>query len=96
MTMKGGNTDELYADDGRLKMAESLVEQHPDITQVGWRWNRHQHVVDYSFFKHPWRNKLRLKPGIVIPDGVNDYGMILRLRDTKEVIGTKILASVEY
>ena len=96
MTMKGGNTDELYAGDGRLGMAESLREQHPDIAQVGRRWNRYQHVVDYSFFRRPWRNKLRLKSGIIIPNGVNNYGMVLRIRDTKEVIDTEILASVEH
>jgi hypothetical protein len=29
MTMRGGNTDELYVEDGRLKMAQSLQELHP-------------------------------------------------------------------
>jgi hypothetical protein len=47
---KGGNHDELYAGDGRLKMAESLAGQHPDVSKVGWKWNRPQHVVDYSPF----------------------------------------------
>lgn len=56
MTMKGGNTEELYLiDDGRLKMAQSLVDQHPDIVRVSWKFNRHQHHVDYSVFK---KNKL--------------------------------------
>ena len=59
LTMKGGNTDELYQDDGRLKMAESLREQHPDIVKVTMKWGRPQHHVDYSVFKH---NTLRLKP----------------------------------
>ncbi|PYU26985.1 MAG: hypothetical protein DMG30_00505, partial [Acidobacteria bacterium] len=31
MTLKGGNTDELYAGEGRLRMAQSLREQHPEI-----------------------------------------------------------------
>lgn len=75
MIMKGGNTDELYKDDGRLKMAQSLVDQHPDIVKVSWKWGRHQHHVDYSYFK---RNKLILKPGIIIPDGINNYGMVLQ------------------
>ena len=34
MRMKGGNTDELYADDGRKKMAEALRDLHPDVTRV--------------------------------------------------------------
>jgi hypothetical protein len=75
MVMKGGNTDELYKDDGRLKMAQSLQEQHPDIVQVTEKWGRYQHHVDYSHFK---KNKLILNPGVVIPQGVNNYGMVLQ------------------
>ena len=74
MKMKGGNTDELYQDDGRLKMALSLRNQHPDVVKVVWKWNRWQHQVNYRPFKG---NKLRLKPGVVIPEGVNNYGMKL-------------------
>jgi len=50
MTMKGGNTDELYKDDGRLKMAQSLQEQHPDCVTITEKWGRPQHHVDYSRF----------------------------------------------
>ena len=55
MTMKGGNTDELYKNDGRLKMAESLQEQHPDVVKITRKWRRWQHQVDYRPFK---RNRL--------------------------------------
>lgn len=56
MVMKGGNTDELYAaDDGRLQMAQSLVEQHPDCASITWKWGRWQHHIDYSATK---RNEL--------------------------------------
>jgi hypothetical protein len=58
MTVKGGNTDELYKDDGRLKMAQSLQEQHPDIVKITEKWGRYQHHVDYSVFK---KNKLKLR-----------------------------------
>jgi hypothetical protein len=74
MTMKGGNTDELYKDDGRLKMAQSLQAQHPDVVKIGRRWGRWQHVVDYRPFKN---NRLIKKPGVVISEGVNNYGMVL-------------------
>ena len=74
MTMKGGNTDELYDSNGRLEMAQSLQRQHPDVVTVGERFNHAQHVVNYSPFA---RNKLKRKAGIVIPEGVNNYGMIL-------------------
>ena len=45
MTMRGGNTEDLYLiEDGRLKMAQSLQQQHPDVTQIKRRWGRWQHV----------------------------------------------------
>lgn len=51
MKMKGGNTESLYKEDGRLKMAQSLQQQHPDIVTIKQRWGRWQHVVDYRKFK---------------------------------------------
>lgn len=72
MKMKGGNTDVLYQGDGRLKMAQSLVDQHPDVARISWKWGRYQHVVDYTPFKG---NKLRLRRDIIIPDGPNEFGM---------------------
>ena len=75
MRMKGGNTDELYADDGRKKMAEALRDLHPDVTKVVWKFNRWHHQVDYRKFK---KNKLIKKSGIQIENKVNNYGMVLR------------------
>jgi len=74
MTMKGGNTEELYQGDGRLLMAQSLQEQHPDVVKITRKFKRWQHQVDYRPFKN---NRLKKKPGIVIPKGVNNYGMVL-------------------
>jgi hypothetical protein len=59
MTMKGGNTDELYQGDGRRKMAESLLEQHPDCVRIIFKWGRFQHHVHYKIFRG---NKLIPKP----------------------------------
>ena len=74
LRMKGGNTDELYADDGRKKMAEALQEMHPDVTKVVWKFGRWHHHVDYRRFK---RNKLIKKTGLEIPKTINNYGMRL-------------------
>lgn len=74
MTVRGGNTDELYQGDGRLRMAQSLQKQHPDVTKIAWKWGRWQHQVDYRAFK---RNRPRLREGVVIPEGPNNYGMVL-------------------
>ena len=81
MTMKGGNTEALYKlanEDGRLLMAQSLQQQHPDVVTITRKWGRWQHQVDYRPFKN---NRLRLKPGVVIPEGVDNYGMVLVKRD---------------
>lgn len=77
MTMKGGNTESLYKlnnEDGRLLMAKSLQEQHPDVTKITRKWGRWQHQVDYRPFKN---NRLIKKAGAEIPQGVNNYGMVL-------------------
>lgn len=74
MRMKGGNTDELYAGDGRRKMAEALAEMHPDVAKVVWKFGRWHHHVDYRPFK---KNRLIRRAGITIPDGINNYGMKL-------------------
>lgn len=79
MTMKGGNTDELYrqnaAFDGRLEMARSLQRQHPDVTKIVWKWGRWQHHVDYRPFAG---NRLIRRSDAAIEPGVNNYGMVLR------------------
>jgi len=77
MRMKGGNTEMLYKldnEDGRLLMAKSLVAQHPDVTKITRKWGRWQHQVDYRPFK---KNRLIKKEGVIIPEGVNNYGMKL-------------------
>ncbi len=75
MRLKGGNTDELYKGDGRLKMAESLQEQHPDLCTITWKFNRWQHQVNYDVFK---KNKLKKRHNLNIKPGINNYGMILK------------------
>ena len=75
MTVRGGNTDQLYQGDGRLKMAQSLVDQHPDVVSITRKWGRWQHLVDYRPFR---RNRLIPRSGVEIPVGVNNYGMVLQ------------------
>ncbi len=75
MTMSGGNTDELYRNDGRLLMAQSLQQQHPDVVTIVKKWGRWQHHVDYRPFK---KNRLILKPDTCIPHGSQNYGLVLR------------------
>jgi hypothetical protein len=80
MSMKGGNTDELYRQDGefdgRLEMARSLQRQHPDVVTVTRKWDRWQHQVDYRPFQG---NRLIRRPGVMIPPGSDEYGMRLKV-----------------
>ena len=73
MTVKGGMTPH-YQGDGRYKMADELRRKHPDVVKITRKWGRWQHHVDYRPFKG---NRLIKKPGIEIPEGVNNYGMKL-------------------
>ena len=73
--MKGGNTDNVYTDkDQRKKFAMSLVNQHPDVVKLTWRFNRWHHLVNYKLFKS---NLLKFKAGISLKDEPNNYGMRL-------------------
>ena len=74
-TMKGGNTDEFYAKEGTLPKSQMLADLHPDVAEVVWRFNRWHHHVDYTPFK---RNQLVRREGLVIPEGINEYGMVLK------------------
>lgn len=78
MTMTGGNMDELYKDNGRERMAESLKEQHPDVVTVSYKFGHYQHHVNYKPFRN---NKLIKKQGIIIPKEINNYGMVIKRID---------------
>jgi hypothetical protein len=76
MSQKGGNTESLYLDipDGRLKMAQSLKEQHPEHVQITRKWGRYQHQVYYNSFKS---NKLKLKANFKVEKAVDNFGMVV-------------------
>lgn len=73
-TLRGGNTDEFYAKEGTLPKSQMLVDLHPDVAQLAYRFGRVHHRVDYSGFK---RNKLIRRDDIEIPEGTDDFGMRL-------------------
>jgi hypothetical protein len=76
MRMKGGNTGEVYEDtDNRREFAESLQKQHPDVATVSWKFGRWHHHVNYKPFK---KNRLILREGLVVPQKINNYGMVLK------------------
>lgn len=76
MTMSGGNTDEIYQGDGRLKMARSLQARWPQYVKVVYKWGRPQHSVNWRGL---FSQSLKLKKGIDLQSmpKVNEYGMEL-------------------
>lgn len=75
--IKGGNTEEFYAKEGTTAKSTMLARMHPDVARVTWRYGRVHHWVDYRPFAV---NKLRRRPGLKRPDGVNNYGMVRKPR----------------
>lgn len=85
--LKGGNTDEFYhvegqreagkryADTGTVAKSEMLAKVHPDVAKVAIRFKRVHHSVDYKRFRGL---QLRRRPGVEVPDGVDNFGMVLR------------------
>lgn len=89
-TIKGGNTAEFYHVEGDLdkekwrdgqlnatgtiNKSQMLVDLHPDVARIVWKYGRWHHYVDYSPFK---KNQLKLKEGVRIDNRVDNYGMVL-------------------
>lgn len=76
-SVKGGNTEQFYSKEGTLPKSEMQVRMHPDVSTLVWKFNRWHHHVDYRPFKN---NKLIRKKDVEIPEGVNNYGMVLKKR----------------
>ena len=62
-TVKGGNTEEFYHKEnaehinkehynplGTLNKSQMLVDMHPDVAKLSWKYNRWHRHVDYSGF----------------------------------------------
>jgi len=73
--LKGGNTDEFYAKEGTYPKSKMLVDIHPDVSKLAWRFGRCHHHVDYSKFK---TTQLRKVAGYKEKRGVDNYGMVLK------------------
>jgi hypothetical protein len=74
-TMKGGNTEEFYRAEGTSLKSGMLKALHPEMVKTIRRFGREHHYVDYRrAFAHL---KPRLKPGLQITPGTDEYGMEL-------------------
>ena len=77
-TIKGGNTADFYEKEGTAPKSQMLAEMHPDVSRVTHRYSRIHHHVDYSGFTQ----RLWPRPGLVVPDTPNEYGLMLTQSDS--------------
>ena len=85
--ISGGNTAEFYAQEGTYNKSKMLVDMHPDVTSLVWRFDRWHHEVYYEVFK---KISLIRKKDIEVLDRINNYGMTLVDSETNEVIGPSL------
>ena len=71
-----------YNATGTVAKSQMLVDMHPDVASMVWRYGRWHHYVNYEPFK---KNKLKYKPDVVVKKGVNNYGMKLITNYTEKV-----------
>lgn len=86
MTMKGGNTDQLYKGDGRLKMARSLERAWPGVVETDRRFSRPQHVVKDSWkgFDTKLIRRTDIDWAALEKAGSDNYGLeLIAVKDVK-------------
>lgn len=76
--MSGGNTEVFYKNEGTLPKSQMLVDMHPDVSKLVWKFNRWHHQVNYKVFKN---NTIIKKEGLTIPNTINNYGIILKTKN---------------
>jgi len=67
-------TKERYNTSGTIAKSQMLVDMHPDVATLIWRYGRWHHHVNYDPFK---ANELKFKPGVTVKKGINNYGLKL-------------------
>lgn len=73
-SMKGGNTEAFYAEEGTSPKSQMLYDLHPDVTKLVNMYDRDHHYINY---KRYLCNKLILNSNIILENKVDDYGMEL-------------------
>jgi len=66
--------DTGYNSLGTANKSQMLVDMHPDVARIAWRYGRWHHYVDYSPFK---KNMLKFRENYVPMSGNNEYGLKL-------------------
>ena len=83
LTMKGGNTDTIYKGT-TVPKSKMIVDMHPDVASLSWRFKRAHHHVDYSPFRG---TRLVRRPDVEVVEGPDSYGMELQRVETGKARG---------
>lgn len=78
----GGNTEAFYAAEGTMPKSQMIVDLHPDVARLAFKFGRDHHHVDYSVFKQTLKRKDESEP---LPE-VDDFGMGLEVLENGEWI----------
>jgi len=106
-TVKGGNTQEFYHVEGNLdktkwrdgqlnatgtvNKSQMLVDMHPDVARVVWKYGRWHHYVDYTPFQkrevdlNPDQLKIRRNLGLTDLDNILKLRSDINLKDFPKV-----------
>lgn len=81
MTMKGGNSAQLYRGSGRLVMAKTLEKAWPGVVETRWRFNRPQHAIlnNWRKFDTPLIRRSDIDWDAFAP--VDEFGLQLRQKE---------------
>ena len=74
--MRGGNSDDFYDSEGTLPKSQMLVDLHPDVARLAFKFNRWHHHVDYSPYKN---NRLIKVVDTSEMQKINNYGLKLKI-----------------
>lgn len=78
MTVSGGNTNQLYEDDGRLVMSRSLERMWPGIVSTDRRFKRPQHVVHSQWRKFDTKLIRRADVDLDSMPATDEHGMKIK------------------
>jgi SAM-dependent methyltransferase len=84
--IEGGCTKEFYEKEGTEPKSRMIVDLHPDVARLTWKFHRCHHEIDYRQFRI---NHLHKKPDLEVAEGIAEYGMAL-----KPVNGIKLKRNV--
>lgn len=78
-TLGGGNTEAFYAAEGTMPKSQMLVDVHPDVSRIAFKFRRWHHYVDYS----QWKDVPLVRRADYVPPAENPYRMKLTERPSK-------------